>query len=228
RWFHMPELRDRTAARRRGGGQAFPGSSRAAVEGAPGALAEGKGERAVGPGRERPGRHHRVDVQRAVDVREGQLRAGHVLVADLGAQQRGVDDEQHQAARHVPVEFVRRPGHLGGLRRVDEALLREGLVHRGARVLALGARPLPVGTPGDVVDEAAHAGQVTIVWLVVAHQAGGVAGPANHSVNQYVSLREERYCLWASPHRTWPNSTPGRTWVHPRGRNWVVNGFAAA
>src|SRR6202000_1869819 len=112
-----------------------------------------------------------------------------------GAAQAGVDDQQHQVTSDVAVEFVRGPGHLGGLGRVDEALFRQGLVHRGPCVLAVGKRPLPIGAGGNVVDEAAHAGQVTIVDFVVADPAVSVDTPANHSANPYVSLREERYCL---------------------------------
>ena len=83
---------------------------------------------------------------------------------------------------------------------------------------------LPVGARGNVVDQAAHDGQVTIVCLVVAHLAGGAGGPANPSANQYVSHKEERYCLWASPH--WSR----RPWciMEPlRGKELDCHGFAA-
>src|ERR1700761_655440 len=188
----MPELRDRRAAGRRGCGQAFPEPSR-----------PGEGERAVRTWRERPYVNHRTGVQRAVDVREGQFRPRHVLVPDLGAQQAGVDHKNHQVAGDVAVEFVRCPGHLRSLGGVDKPLLGEGLVHRGPRVLAVLHGPLPVGAGGNVVDDAAHARHVTTAKIAVAKLVRGTdVTLTNHSANPYVSFREERYCLWASAHRT--------------------------
>ena len=55
-----------------------------------------EGELAVGAGTERPRLHHRVDVERAVDVRVWRGLPGHVLVPDLGAHAVGVDDQQQQ------------------------------------------------------------------------------------------------------------------------------------
>ena len=54
--------------------------------------------------------------------------------------------------------------------------------------------------------------------------AGTTATPAEHSANPYVSLREERYSLWASPHRT---QRPGCIMEALRGKELDCHGFAA-
>src|SRR5580693_3747096 len=69
-------------------------------------------EQPVGARRERDRGDHGADVQRPVDVRERQLRAWHGLVAHLGGEAAGVDDEQHQVTGHVAVVPVRRAGDL--------------------------------------------------------------------------------------------------------------------
>src|SRR6516162_6216436 len=142
----------------------------------------------VGARGQRADGDYRVGVERTVDVRERDIGAWHVFMADLGAHPAGVDDQEHEVIRRIPVERVSHPGDLGSLRGVDEPLLGQGPAGRRRRVHPVTSCLFPVGARGNVVDPA-HLSQRT----------PGNAGPVRLSYGRtllFVGLASPKTTPW--------------------------------
>jgi hypothetical protein len=74
------------------------------------------------------------------------------VVLDARGHALGVDHQEQQVPL-ARIEEVGHAGHLAGVRAVDEALLRQGLVPRGHRVFPVALRLRPDRAGRDVVDQ---------------------------------------------------------------------------